>query len=71
MIEAAPIIVTALFGAEDQAWFDRQRKAFFPPERNYLAAHLTLFHHLAPGLLPELKQRLSALTRGVPPRGHG
>ena len=65
MTEAAPIIVTALFGGEDQAWFDRQRKAFFPPERNHLAAHLTLFHHLAPGLLAELKQRLSALTRGV------
>ena len=65
MTLAAPIIVTALFGGEDQAWFDRQRKAFFPPERNHLAAHLTLFHHLAPGLLPELKQRLNGHTRGI------
>lgn len=63
--EPAPIIVTALFGHEDQAWFERQRRAYFPPERNVLAAHCTMFHHLAPELAAELKQRLSALTRGV------
>ncbi|KQM27173.1 MULTISPECIES: 2'-5' RNA ligase family protein [unclassified Sphingomonas] len=61
----APIVVTALFGHEDQAWFDRQRRAYFPAERNVLAAHCTMFHHLAPELGPELKQRLNALTRGV------
>lgn len=65
MSEAAPIIVSALFGGEDQAAFDRLRTAYFPPERNQLAAHLTLFHHLPPAVLPELKQRLSAATRGV------
>ena len=63
----APIIVTALFGAEDQAFFDRLRRAHFPPERNHLAAHLTMFHHLAPELAPELKHRLVQATRGVPP----
>ncbi|WP_242415555.1 2'-5' RNA ligase family protein [Sphingomonas panni] len=57
--------MTALFGHEDQAWFDRQRRAYFPPERNVLAAHCTMFHHLAPELGPELKQRLSGLTRAV------
>jgi hypothetical protein len=62
--EPAPIIVTALFGREDQAWFDAQRRANFPPERNLLDAHCTMFHHLAPELAAELKQRLSALTRG-------
>ncbi len=60
----AAIIVTALFGHEDQAWFDRQRRAYFPPERNVLAAHCTMFHHLAPELGAELKQRLNAATRG-------
>ncbi len=58
--------MSALFGAEDQAWFDAQRRAHFPPERNQLAAHLTMFHHLQPSLAPELKQRLAAATRGVP-----
>lgn len=60
----APIIVTALFAGEDAAALNALRRAHFPPERNHLDAHLTLFHHLPPGTAPELKQRLSALTRG-------
>ncbi|WP_419809277.1 2'-5' RNA ligase family protein [Sphingomonas sp.] len=62
---AAPIIVSALFGRSDQAWFDALRQRHFPPERNQLDAHLTLFHHLPPSVAPELKQRLNAATRGV------
>lgn len=62
---AAPIIVSALFGRADQAWFDGLRRQHFPPERNQLDAHLTLFHHLLPSAAPELKQRLTAATRGV------
>jgi hypothetical protein len=63
---AAPIIVTALFGAEDQAWFDAERRRYFPAERNRVDAHLTLFHHLPPGIADELKQRLARETRGRP-----
>lgn len=62
---AAPIIVTALMGRADQAAFDALRRAHFPPERNVLDAHLTLFHHLPPSALDELKHRLNAATRGV------
>lgn len=65
---AAPIIVTAEMGAADQAWADRLRTAHFPPERNKLAAHITLFHHLPPSLLPELKERLRGLVHGPPPK---
>jgi 2'-5' RNA ligase superfamily len=54
----APIIVSALFGAEDHRWLDAQRKAHFPPDRNLLAAHLTLFHHIPPSVKAELCQRL-------------
>ncbi len=61
----APIIVTALFGAADAAWFDALRRRHFPPERNQLAAHLTMFHHLPPSLATELKGRLASETRGV------
>ena len=65
----APIIVSALFGASDFAFFDGLRRAHFPPDRNVIAAHLTMFHHLAPDLAAELKQRLVAETRGIaPPR---
>jgi hypothetical protein len=59
----APIIVTALLGGEDQAWLDRQRTEHFPPERNFLHAHLTMFHHLPPSLEGEVKQRLSDAAR--------
>jgi hypothetical protein len=62
---AAPIIVTALFGRSDATWFDDLRARHFPPERNQLSAHLTMFHHLAPSLERELKQRLAGETRQV------
>ena len=63
----APIIVTATFGAADHAWLDGLRRAHFPPERNHLAAHLTLFHHLPPSCGAELARRLAEATRGTAP----
>jgi len=63
---SAPIIVTALFGGEDRAWFDTERRRCFPGARNRVEAHLTLFRHLPPGIADELKQRLTAETRGAP-----
>ena len=59
----APIIVAAEFGPADFAWLDGLRRTHFPPERNQIAAHLTLFHHLPPSLLAELDTRLKAATR--------
>ena len=44
------------------------RRAHFPPERNQVPAHLTLFHHLPPDLAPELDRRLAAHAAGPPPR---
>jgi hypothetical protein len=63
----APIIVTAQMGKADQLWADALRSEHFPPERNYLKAHITLFHHLPPGHLPEIKTRLAAMAREYPP----
>ncbi|SEM42914.1 2'-5' RNA ligase [Sphingomonas gellani] len=57
--------MTALFGRQDQAWFDALRREHFPAERNQLDAHLTLFHHLPPSAADELKHRLAGETRGV------
>jgi 2'-5' RNA ligase superfamily len=67
-LSAAPIIVTALFGDEDFHWLDRQRREFYPPERNQLRAHLTMFSHLPPSCEAELCQRLRADTLAEPPR---
>jgi 2'-5' RNA ligase len=63
----SPIIVSALFGPQDFTWLDGLRRAHFPPQRNQLSAHLTLFHHLPPSLAPELKQRLAEITRTTRP----
>jgi hypothetical protein len=65
MTGPAPVIVTADLGGPDFAWLDRLRRTHFPPERNQLVAHLTLFHHLPPGLLRELGTRLKAETRAT------
>jgi len=42
----APLILTLKIDADSQLFFNRLRRQYFPPERNYLDAHLTLFHHL-------------------------
>ena len=63
----APIIITAEMGKTDQAWANRLRREHFPPERNHLDAHITLFHHLPPGHLPEIRSRLAAMASQCPP----
>lgn len=42
----APLILTAQLPADLHARFTALRTAHFPPERNYLEAHVTLFHAL-------------------------
>ncbi|ATE66565.1 2'-5' RNA ligase family protein [Rhizorhabdus dicambivorans] len=60
---AAPIIVSALLAPEDLAWADGLRRAHYPAEHNRLPAHLTLFHHLPPSALDEIRRRLMAEAR--------
>ncbi|WP_404713377.1 2'-5' RNA ligase family protein [Sphingomonas sp. MMS24-J13] len=67
MPDNAPLIVAALFAPTDLAWLDALRRAHFPPERNQLPAHLTLFHHLPPSIEGELGQRLREAVRGPAP----
>ncbi len=43
---AAPLILTLALDADTQTRLDALRAEHFPPARNYLGAHLTLFHHL-------------------------
>ncbi len=45
------------------------RQAHFPPERNHLAAHVTLFHALPPSCEEELRQELTRLAAGPAPEG--
>ena len=39
-----PLVLTLLLDADTQAWLDSLRRAHFPPERNLVPAHVTLFH---------------------------
>ena len=39
-------IVTLKLDADSQAFFEAMRQRHFPPERNQIGAHLTLFHTL-------------------------
>ena len=41
-----PLILTLGLHEDDQARFERLRRLHFPPERNLIPAHVTLFHHL-------------------------
>jgi len=59
---SAPFIVTGELPGDVLAWADGLRKAHFPPERNWLAAHVTLFHAFAPSLREELRGLLGQLA---------
>lgn len=65
---AGALIVTAELGSADFAWLDRQRREHFPPERNQLSAHLTMFHALPPSSEDEAQGQLKMLTNAPPPR---
>lgn len=41
-----PVILTLKINEEAATYFTDLRTQYFPAERNYLEAHLTLFHHL-------------------------
>lgn len=58
----APFIVTAELPGEVFALANGLRQTHFPPERNNLAAHVTLFHSLAPSLREELPRELARLA---------
>lgn len=65
---AAPLIVTAELPGALQSRADQLRAAHFPPERNYLRAHVTLFHALPPMVEGELKDALAFEARAAPVR---
>ncbi|AMO71591.1 2'-5' RNA ligase family protein [Sphingorhabdus sp. M41] len=61
-----PIIMTAEMGKADFAWADGLRRRHFPPERNLVRAHITLFHHLPPQALDEIRSAVISLTSSLP-----
>ena len=61
------LIVTAELGPRDFAWLDQLRRTHYPPDRNRLPAHLTMFHALPPSSEVEVRHRLAQLARRPPP----
>jgi hypothetical protein len=64
----APISVTATFGDGDNGWLQDLRRTHYPPVRNRVPAHLTLFRQLPPSLEGELATRLARAAAAPPPR---
>ena len=65
---AGALILTAELAPEDFSWLDALRRHHFPPERNQLPAHLTMFHALPPSAEGEVRQALKSLSREQAPR---
>ena len=61
-----PLIVTLLLDEAAQRRFDRLREAHFPPERNHLAAHVTLFHALPGDQLARVDADLAGAAARMP-----
>jgi 2'-5' RNA ligase len=63
----APLILSLGMDDASFARLDGLRRAHFPPERNHLSAHLTLFHALPGARLAEIAANLGALAAGIAP----
>lgn len=64
-----PLILTLLLDADTQDWLDALRRAHFPPERNLVPAHVTLFHALPGAELASVLAALAEACRGAAPSG--
>jgi 2'-5' RNA ligase len=61
------LLITAELPPDVLGWTDALRRAHYPPERNRLRAHVTLFHALPPSVEDELLQVLADLARRPAP----
>lgn len=59
---APPLILTTELPPDLQRWANGLRRAHFPPERNHLDAHVTLFHALPAHVEDELRTLLARLA---------
>lgn len=62
-----PLILTLKMDDLSQRGFDRLREEHFPRDRNFIPAHLTLFHKLPGDRGDEISASLQDLCRRQPP----
>jgi len=65
MLDYRPLILTAKMEARAYHYFQGLRDRHFPPERNIVPAHVTLFHHLPGTEMGPVVDRLKNLARGT------
>lgn len=61
-----PLIVAAELPPDLYSWATQLRTDHFPPERNFLKAHVTLFHALPPMMEGEARDLLARLAKRKP-----
>jgi len=62
-----PLILTLRFDPDAFERLDGLRRAYFPPERNLIPAHMTLFHALPGAHLEEVAANLRTACDATPP----
>ncbi|HAD97563.1 MAG TPA: phosphoesterase [Cryomorphaceae bacterium] len=62
LLDKRPLILTLKLNPEAELFFNKLREEYFPPERNYLKAHLTLFHALPGEQLSEIQSGLKEIA---------
>jgi hypothetical protein len=65
--DLAPLILTAELPRDLHGWATGLRRRYYPPERNFIDAHVTLFHALPPQVEDELRALLARLAGETPP----
>ena len=67
MSDQAPRILTLQLQEPAFTYFNNLRKQYFPPQLNYLDAHITLFHHLpATTAITDLLKQVAAQEVVIP-----
>ncbi|HEV7253674.1 MAG TPA: 2'-5' RNA ligase family protein [Mesorhizobium sp.] len=64
---SAPLILTLRLDERCSTFFEAERRRYFPPERNFIPAHVTLFHHLPGERQAEIEADLRTAARGQSP----
>jgi len=62
-----PLILTLMLDEGTQVWLDALRRAHFPPGRNLVPAHVTLFHALPGDEIDSVLAALAQECRGAAP----
>jgi len=66
-VNPSPLIVTLAMDQVSAEIFNSLRKAHFPPHRNFIAAHITLFHSLPGDEIDRISDDLAAAASGQRP----